>query len=106
MKMLTLGIDGAPDLRFNGELVASVTSCDNQAEGKSCIRWKELALYKTKGGQYICHRVDHSRFQEERTQFSGSVCQNLDDVKSYLGQSWLAKQLYAEAKIDNFTEVE
>lgn len=41
-------IDGARELRFNGELLASSTS---EASGKQ--RWAEFALYRTTSGRYV-----------------------------------------------------
>lgn len=110
METFTLGIDNAPSVRFTGELVASAASSDNQAMGSSYSgqtgRWTELALYKTKGGKFICHQVGRTRWQGERDRFSGKVCETLAEVKEFFGHRWLAKELYAEASIDDAVEVE
>ena len=110
METFTLEIDNAPSVRFTGELVASAASSDNQAMGSSYSgqtgRWTELALYKTKGGKFICHQVGRTRWQGERDRFSGKVCETLAEVKEFFGHRWLAKKLYAEASIDDTVEVE
>lgn len=110
METFTLEIDNAPSVRFTGELVASAASSDNQAMGSSYSgqtgRWTELALYKTKGGKFVCHQVGRTRWQGERDRFSGKVCETLAEVQEFFGHRWLAKELYAEAGIDDAVEVE
>jgi len=110
METFTLDIDNAPSVRFTGELVASAASSDNQAIGSGYSgqtgRWTELALYKTKGGKIICHQVGRTRWQGERDRFSGKVCETLAEVKEFFGHRWLAKELYAEASIDDAVDVE
>lgn len=110
METFTLEIDNDPSIRFTGELVASAASSDNQAMGSSYSgqtgRWTELALYKTKGGKYICHQIGRTRWQGERDRFSGKVCETLAEVKEFFGHRWLAKDLYAEASIDDAMDVE
>jgi len=110
METFTLEIDNAPSIRFAGELIASAASSDNQAMGGGYIsqndRWTELSLYKTKGGKFICHRIGRTRWYGERDRFSGKVCETLIEVKEFFGHRWLAKELYAEASIDDAVEVE
>jgi hypothetical protein len=69
-------------------------------------RWTELRLYKTKSGKYICSCVGRTRWQGEHDRFSGSVCDSIDEVISFFGNGWLAKELYEEAKIDASIEIE
>lgn len=110
METFTLEIDNAPSVRFTGEMVASAASSDNQAMGSSYSgqtgRWTELALYKTKGGKYICYQIGRTRWENERDRFSGKVCESLDEVKEFFGHRWLAKDLYAEAGIEDVVTVE
>jgi hypothetical protein len=110
METFTLEIDNAPNIRFTGEMVASAVSSDNQAMGSSYSgqtgRWTDLALYKTKGGKFVCHQVGRTRWQGERDRFSGKVCETLEEVKEFFGHRWLAKELYSEAGIDGTVEVE
>ena len=100
MVTFTLEISNAPNVRFTGELVASTASSDNQAMGfysgqPGC--WTELALYKTKGGKFVCHQAERTSWQGERDRFSGKVCEALEEVKEFFGQGWLARDLYSEA---------
>lgn len=110
METFTLDIDNAPKIRFTGELIGSAASSDNQAMGSSYSgqtgRWTELCLYKTKGGKYICHQIGCTRWEGERARYSGEVCETLDDVKTFFGHRWLAKELYDDAGIDYAVDVE
>lgn len=110
MDIYTLKVDNAPRIRFSGELIASASSSDNRAMGSSYSgvtgRWTELELYKTKGGKFVCHTIERTRWQGERDRCSGKVCDTIDDVIEFFGQDWLAQELYDEAKIDNAIEVE
>lgn len=110
METFTLQIDNTPDIRFTGELLASVASTDNQAMGSSYSgstgRWTELELYKTAGGKFICHQIGRTRWQGERDRFSGKVCETMAEVKEFFGHRWLAKELYAEANIEDVIDIE
>ena len=110
MDTITLRIDNAPNIRFTGEMVASVASSDDMSAGSSYSgdrgRWTELILYKTKGGNFICHEIGHTRQQGERNRFKGKVCETLGEVKEFFGYRWLAKKLYIEAEIDDAVEVD
>lgn len=105
MKTYILKIDNAPDIRFKGEILASVASSDNQAVGSGYSgqigRWTELILYKTEGGKFICHQIGRTRWEGERDRFSGKVCTTLDEVKEFFGHRWLAKELYDNAGIED-----
>lgn len=109
METFTLEVDNAPDIRFTGERIASTASSDNREMGSysgQTGRWTELALYRTKGGKFICHQIGRTRWSGERDRFSGKVCETLDEVKEFFGHRWLAKELYTEAGIDDTVEIE
>lgn len=110
METFTLEINNEPNIRFTGERIASAYSTDDQAMGSSYSgqtgRWTELYLYRTRGGKYICHQIDRTRWQGEKDHFSGKVCETLEEVKEFFGYNWLAKELYAEAGIDEAVDVE
>lgn len=110
METFTIEIDNEPNIRFTGELLGYAASSDNQAMGSSYSgqtgRWTELALYKTKGGKFVCHQVGRTRWQGERDRFSGKVCETLEEVKEFFGHRWLTKELYTAACIDDVIEVE
>ena len=68
MEKFEIERDNGAALAFNGELIAKVSSSDNNASGSSYSgqtgRWQVLALYKTEGGKLIC---------EESTAHAGKV---------------------------------
>lgn len=109
MEHFILEIDNAPDLRFTGELIGSAESSDDRAmsgfSGETG-RWTELAIYRSKGGKYVCHQIGRTRWEGERDRYSGKVCESVDDVIEFFGHRWLAKELYDEAGIDDAVEVE
>lgn len=110
METYILDLDNEPSLRFSGILLAEVKSSDDQAMGSSYSgqtgRWTELALYKTRGGRYICHQIGHTRWIGERTRYSGKVCATVEEVTAFFGHRWLAKELYQEAGIMDVQEIE
>lgn len=102
METFTLTVDYAPDLRFSGELVASAESSPHDVSNRysgDCMLWEELALYKTKSGKFVCHRIVR-KMCNSPDHFYGAVCDNEDEVVEFFGDDWLAEELYDEAGID------
>ena len=102
METFTIKIDNAPSIRFTGELVASASSDHGGHPGG----WEELSLYKTVKGKFICQHAYRTRYEDSTDDFSGAVCETLDEVKKFFGQSNLAKEIYEEAGIDNAVDVD
>jgi hypothetical protein len=100
METYTLDIDNEPNLRFNGELLASIAS-DNEAG-----RWTELELYRTQAGKFVCHQVGRTQWDGEVDRYTGKVCDTLQEVKDFFGHRWLAKQLYESASIEDVIDVD
>jgi len=102
-----LEVDNQPDLSFNGELIVHTSS--NEKNG----RWTYLELYKTNGGKYVCYQVNKTCWQGERDFRKALVISEgltektrNEQIISFFGQGWLAKDLYFEAKIDNATKLD
>ena len=109
MEKIIIELNNEPGIRFTGELLAQVSSSTNQASSRYSGqpgRWTELALYKTKGGKFVCHQIGHTSLQGEHDRYSGKVCETLDEVMAFFGHRWLAKELYNKANIDDSIEVE
>lgn len=109
METITIEIDNEPNIRFTGELVASAGSSANNASSYysgSTGRWAELALYKTVGGKYVCEQIGRTQWQGEHDRRTGAVCSTVKEVIDFFGHGWLAKVLYAEAKIEDAIDVE
>lgn len=103
MDTITIELDGEPDIRFTGVEVASVSSRSTYNDKG---RWTVLTLYKTAKGKFICHQVGHSNWINEKTRYSGKVCETADEAIQFFGQGSLAKDLYYEASISNLVDVE
>lgn len=104
MESFTVYVDNQPNIRFNGELVASAQSSDNNAMASSYSGspgcWTELNLYLTAGGKYVCHKIERTKWVGSRDHHSAVVCDNVGDVIKFFGHGWLAKELYDTAGID------
>jgi len=95
--------DGARDLVFTGELIASASSSPETARSDysgSTGRWTELRLFKTQAGKFVAASVGRTQWQGEHDRHSAAVCDTTEAVCEFFGSSWLAKELYAEAEID------
>ena len=109
MELITLINDNAPDIRFNGELVASVMSSSDSSSSNysgSVGRWMELDLYRTAGGKFVCQSIGGTRWDGEKDRYKAAVCETEADVIEFFGHGWLAKDLYEEAGIVDAVEVD
>lgn len=109
MEVIVLDNDGARDVRFTGELLASTSSSANNASSYysgAPGRWTTLNLYKTKGGKFVCQSVGHTQWQGEHTRHKTQVCETEADVVAFFGHGWLAKHLYEAAEITDAQDVE
>lgn len=109
MEQITLDNDNAPNVGFEGELIAEASSSSNNASGYysgSPGRWTELKLYRTKGGKLVCQTVGHTQHSGEQTRYKVGVCETEADVIEFFGHGWLAKELYSRAGITDIQEVE
>ncbi len=104
----SLAVTDAPRLRFTGVLLATVESTDQKDNDYSgqlgC--WEELSIYKSNGGKFVCHSVNHTRWVNEKTTYDGKVCTTIEEITDFFGFGWLAKSLYDEAGIDTDVEVD
>jgi len=103
MKEHTIKRDNAPDLKFTGEQIASVSSSPDTARSDysgSTGRWTELRLYRTKGGKFICESIGRTQWQGEHDRHAAAVCETAEAVCEFFGSSWLAKEMYEAADLD------
>lgn len=109
-KKITVERDNEPSIVFNGELVASARSSDNNPASSSYSgsvgRWTELSLYRTASGKYVCSRIGRTRWVEEHDRYSGAVCETVQEVIDFFGHRWLAKELYDKAGIEDIINVD
>lgn len=103
LEEITLDNDNAPNIKFTGYQIATVSSEESRGEPG---RWTVLNLFVTKGGKYVCQEIGRTRWEHERTKYTVKVCANLEEVKEFFGHKWLAKQLYECAGIENAITIE
>lgn len=104
----TVTADKKPDLKFRGELIAKCETspnCTFSNYSNDTGRWQILALYKTETNKFVCNRINCSSWVGEKDFSAAEVCETLEDVKKFFGQSFLAKELYEKSSIDNFIEI-
>ena len=100
---ISLRASYAPDVCFNGILLGSAVSTDEQGvsgiHSDSLARWTEIHLYKTAGGKFVCQRSELARQSPYSDFYTVRVCDTVDDVKNFIGQSDLAESLLKSAGI-------
>ena len=107
---IVLDRDNGAALRFEGALMASISSSPNTAHGGRYSgetgRWMTLRLYRTRGGKYATQRISHTQWQGEKDIHQAAVCRGEAEVMKFFGYGWLAKELYAEANIACVEDIE
>ena len=109
MEQVVVYRDGERDIKFTGELIASVKSTPERQSSNysgSTGRWSELRLYRTAKGKYVCAQNGFTQWQGESDRYSGAVCESIDQVVEFFGTGRLAKRLYDAAGLDTAVEVE
>jgi hypothetical protein len=109
MKAIVIERDNERNIKFTGEKIASVSSSANSSRSDYSGqrgRCATLNLYQTKGGKFVCERIDFTVWQGESDRSSAKVCETEDEVVEFFGDDWLAKELYAIADIDAAINVE
>lgn len=70
METYTLERDGLRDLRFEGELLAEVSSPHGELGPR---RWTELRLHRLKDGRHVLETVERNDYPNERDQCAAVV---------------------------------
>lgn len=92
----TLKKDGDIDCMFRGQILAHASSRPTAIKaGKQ--RWSELSLYKTDKGLWVCYRIGRSSIPGERSLYTYEIFESVEDVATFFGFGWLAKELYDTA---------
>ena len=94
MKTITI-----PNIQITGEKIASAYSIDTPMGtgiySGSKDRWKELDLYNTDEGKFVCSQIDRSIRYGEGNRYSYKVCETVDEIKAFFGGGCLAQELFA-----------
>jgi hypothetical protein len=103
-KTYTVPRDGKPDLRFEGEELASASTKTIDGPGQN--RFYRFTLFKTSKGKYVCHTEYVTYWQNEDGTSEAMICDTVQDVIECFGFSDSAKEMYAEAGFDvaDYTE--
>jgi len=106
---ITVERDDAPDIEFLGVKIASSASSGDHSHpdfSGSTGRRTIIRLYRTKGGKFVCERIERSNWVGERDHYEAHICDKPSEIFEFFGHGWLAKSLYAEAGISATVEVE
>lgn len=104
MRSYLLPNDNAPDLSFDGSVIATVSSRKN--EGPRSERWTVLILYKTDGGLFVCQRIGKTTMPGEIEKSEVATYADALGVVNFFGYGWLSKDLYRNAGIHVVDRVE
>lgn len=89
-------LGGARDFCIYGELIASA---NNNYNSQSPGRWKQLELYLTPKGHYVCLEIWRTTLDGERDQYWLATCNNLKTAQDFFGNNWLACELFYDASL-------
>jgi len=101
--------DHNPDISAIAEVLACQQTSGNSGHSDysgSAARWTELTLYITRGGKFICEKIEVTQWQGESNSYDGAVCTSHAEVIKFFGRCRLAKSLYREAQIQDVERVE
>jgi hypothetical protein len=103
MESIELDNDDAPNISFEGELIGSGSTRDNN---RDATRWTVYKIYRTKGGKLIGQAIGYSQWDGETTRYSCRACSTEAELKAFIGFSDAAKEAYEEAGIDASIQVD
>ena len=86
--------DNARDFCIFGELIATANNIYNS---QSPGRWKQLELYLTPKGHYVCLEVWRTTLDGELDQYWLATCNNMEAAQEFFGNNWLACELFYDA---------
>jgi len=109
MTNYTITRNGAPDIRFTGDLIGHASSKRNSAS-----RWTELDVYMTDTDKVVLVESGISAYEDETPRYRVEVFPAVAPSTWYIqtrhiieffGHGWLAKTLYSDMDIDDVEEV-
>jgi len=84
----------ARDFSIAGELIARVSNLDAVQTGG---RWKELELYQTPAGRYVCLEIWRTVWEGQYDQYWLASCDDLKAARAFFGASRLVVELFEQA---------
>ena len=95
-------IDSERNFYIDGELIASVSNIyDSQSPG----RWKQLELYQTPSGEYVCLEIWRTILEGKHDQFWLATCSDLKTAREFFGNNRLASDLFDEVSTHLFETI-
>lgn len=91
--MIRISRTNGPDLEFEGQMVASVSSRDHKVGPTS---WTCLRVWRTTKAKYVAVRERHRVDRPDDPVVEVHVVENMDQLEQLLGWSWLTKLLYGQ----------
>ncbi len=92
--------NAATNLAFDGWLLAEVGTYDGFKESQEGgLRWREFAVYETKGGKFVLHKAGRSSKPGETDRCSASVLEAAPTaaiIATFFGTSALTGELLDE----------
>ena len=82
------------DFHIAGKLIARVDNFNSSPPGG---RWKELELYQTKGGQYVCLEIWRTSHDGQYDQYWLATCDDLRTARDFFGNNRLVSELFERA---------
>ena len=95
VRTIHFSVTDGPDYKFRGTCLAEVR------ENNKIGRWRELALYRTVRGAYVCFRASLTQWESEKDRYEAATVHTKDEVIEWFGQDDLAHSLYDSAGLDN-----
>lgn len=93
--------NGRPDVRFTGQLLASVSSARHNS-----TQWTDINAYKTTGGKWVIEtlgQVSEDAPAHMECRVNVLVFDNTEDMTRKVGFGRLAEQLYKKLGINEVT---
>lgn len=90
-------IDNERNFCITGEMIACVNNIYNS---QSPGRWKELELYQTPTGQYVCLEIWRTSWTGKYDQYWLATCDDLKTAREFFGNNALASELFDAAAIN------
>ncbi|PVZ64481.1 hypothetical protein [Pelagibaculum spongiae] len=104
MIVITVKRDNDKDIKFTGELLASVAA-------RECPKYSDysphtwLNLYINQSGSYICEKIEELAHEDYKRSFTATSCNDQSEIFDFFGNDDQAKMLYEKAGLENVERI-
>ncbi|MFC1744027.1 hypothetical protein ACFL35_08535 [Candidatus Riflebacteria bacterium] len=99
MERKILSNSAGKDISFTGKLLGE--AYEEVEDPEKQVPKRQLYLYETRNGKYVCHKVDLLK-----DEITVTDCETVEKVIETFGWGLLAKTLYEDAEIDTALWIE